>query len=130
MKYYKLYMDIDIMDMLETENLNLLEFSNKINNLGKEENKKEFLKNYNDYKTVIENIDEYIEKMNKQNRSDNKINYENLELSELFKLLENIVSGPEQIKNKNLKELINIKKIIEIIEQKINSNNGHTFTSV
>lgn len=112
---------IDIIDMMEPENINLLDLSLKINNLGKEENKKDFLKNYNDYKTIIEIIDQYLKNNNLE------INYDDIELVELFKLLDKI-SNLEDIKKKNLKELINIKKIIESIENKINLN--HTITKI
>jgi hypothetical protein len=106
---------IDIMDMMEPENINLLDLSLKINNLGKEENKKEFLKNYNDYKTTIEIIDQYLK------NNDSEINYDDLELVELFKLLDK-VSNLEDIKKQNLKELTHLKKIIESIENKIKLN--------
>ena len=112
---------IDIIDMMEPENINLLDLSLKINNLGKEENKKDFLKNYNDYKTIIEIIDQYLKNNNLE------INYDDIELVELFKLLDKI-SNLEDIKKKNLKELITIKKIIESIENKINLN--HTITKI
>ena len=112
---------IDIIDMMEPENINLLDLSLKINNLGKEENKKDFLKNYNDYKTIIEIIDQYLKNNNLE------INYDDRELVELFKLLDKI-SNLEDNKKKNLKELINIKKIIESIENKINLN--HTITKI
>jgi hypothetical protein len=112
---------IDIIDMMEPENINLLDLSLKINNLGKEENKKNFLKNYNDYKTIIEIIDQYLKNNNLE------INYDDIELVELFKLLDKI-SNLEDIKKKNLKELIHIKKIIESIENKINLN--HTITKI
>ena len=112
---------IDIIDMMEPENINLLDLSLKINNLGKEENKKDFLKNYNDYKTIIEIIDQYLKNNNLE------INYDDIELLELYKLLDKI-TNLEDIKKKNLKELINIKKIIESIENKINLN--HTITKI
>lgn len=112
---------IDIIDMMEPENINLLDLSLKINNLGKEENKKDFLKNYNDYKTIIEIIDQYLKNNNLE------INYDDIELVELFKLLDK-TSNLEDIKKKNLKELIHIKKIIESIENKINLN--HTITKI
>ena len=97
------------------------EFCKKLDTLGKESNKKEFIKNYNDYKQKINCIDNYL--------NDNSNNYENLSLQELFILLENNTINDDM----SIIELKNYINIIEIIKKntstaceitQINDNNN------
>ena len=69
-----------------------------------------------EYKTMIENIDDYIKNI------DEKTSFENLELNELLKLLNELAPENCNFKSKNLYELVIINNLLSAIENKINSN--------
>ena len=117
-------MNIDMEDFIQVDKINLYEFTEKINNIGKEQNKQEFLKNYNDYKTMIENIDDYIKNI------DEKTSFENLELNELLKLLNELAPENCNFKSKNLYELVIINNLLSAIENKINSNSDFSIQKI
>lgn len=102
-------------DFIQVDKINLSEFTDKINNIGREENKQEFLKNYNDYKTMIENIEDFVKITNE------KSSFNHLQLKELLNLLNELAPENCNFKSKNLIELITINNVINAIENKINN---------
>ena len=118
-------MNIDMDAFIEVDKINIYEFSEKINNLTKEQNKQEFLKNYNDYKTMIENIDDFICLQNNE-----KIDLKNMQITELINLLNTLAPENTNLKNKNLSELIHINNIISTIESKIDENSDFSIQKI
>jgi hypothetical protein len=93
------------------DKVDLVEFCKKLNDIKKEENKNEFIKNYANYKEQISNIDKYMENAEKV-----RCKYKKLDIASLFTLLESY--------NKSclLEDIANTKIIIEELELKIKDN--------
>ena len=90
------------------DKIDLVDFCKKLNDIKKEENKNEFIKNYANYKEQIVNIDKYMENAEKV-----RCKYKELDIASLFTLLESY--------NKSclLENIANTKIIIEELELKI-----------
>jgi hypothetical protein len=93
------------------DKVDLVDFCKKLNDIKKEENKNEFIKNYANYKEQISNIDKYMEDIEEV-----RCEYKKLDLASLFTLLESY--------NKSylLEDIANTKIIIEELELKIKDN--------
>jgi hypothetical protein len=94
------------------DKIDLVDFCKKLNDIKKEENKNEFIKNYANYKEKIVNIDKYMEDAEKV-----RCKYKELDIATLFNLLESY--------NKSclLEDIVNAKIIIEELELKIKNDN-------
>jgi hypothetical protein len=94
------------------DKIDLADFCKKLNDIKKEENKNEFIKNYANYKEQIINIDKYMENAEKV-----RCKYKELDIVTLFNLLESY--------NKSclLEDIVNAKIIIEELELKIKNDN-------
>jgi hypothetical protein len=94
------------------DKVDLVDFCKKLNDIKKEENKNEFIKNYANYKEQISNIDKYMENAEKV-----RCKYKELDIASLFTLLESY--------NKSclLENIANTKIIIEELELKIKDSN-------
>jgi hypothetical protein len=90
------------------DKVDLVDFCKKLNDIKKEENKNEFIKNYANYKEQISNIDKYMEDIEEV-----RCEYKELDIASLFTLLESY--------NKSclLEDIANTKIIIEELELKI-----------
>ncbi len=90
------------------------EVINKINQLGKEPDKNDFISNFNKVKTQIVTIDKVLEQDNNLDPS--------IPIDKLFEMLENYENilntndGKEQLDIQNFK---NISNIVELIEKKL-----------
>lgn len=93
------------------DKIDLVDFCKKLNDIKKEENKNEFIKNYASYKEQIVNIDKYIEDAEKA-----RCEYKKLDIATLFNLLESYN------KSNLLENIINTKIIVEELELKIKDN--------
>jgi hypothetical protein len=105
------------------DNILIEEITNKLNNLGNEKNKVEFIKNYEIAKKDIEEIDLILEKENEFINS-------NLSLQELFNMLE---SYKELINNEHELNIFILKKILdltEILENKLEENEKLNITNI
>ena len=102
------------------DKLDLVDFCKKLNDIKKEENKNEFIKNYANYKEQIVNIDKYMEDAEKV-----RCKYKELDIASLFTLLESYN------KSSLLENIINTKIIIEELELKIkDSDTAITITKI
>jgi hypothetical protein len=102
------------------DNLDLVDFCKKLNDIKKEEHKNEFIKSYANYKEQIVNIDKYMENAEKI-----RCKYKELDIASLFTLLESY--------NKSclLEDIVNAKIIIEELELKIkDSDTAITITKI
>ena len=92
------------------DKIDLADFCKKLNDIKKEENKNEFIKNYANYKEQIINIDKYMENAEKV-----RCKYKELDIASLFTLLESY--------NKSclLEDIANTKIIIDLL---FNTNNN------
>lgn len=105
------------------DNILIEEITDKLNNLGNEKNKDEFIKNYEIAKKDIEEIDSILEKENEFINS-------NLSLQELFNMLE---SYKELINNDHELNIFILKKILdltEILENKLEENEKLNITNI
>lgn len=100
------------------DKIDLADFCKKLNDIKREENKNEFIKNYANYKEQIVNIDKYMENAEKV-----RCEYKELDIASLFTLLESY--------NKSclLENIVNTKIIIEELELKI-KNDDITITKI
>ena len=102
------------------DKLDLVDFCKKLNDIKKEENKNEFIKNYANYKEQIVNIDKYMEDAEKV-----RCEYKELDTASLFTLLESYN------KSSLLENIANTKIIIEELELKIkDSDTAITITKI
>ena len=105
------------------DNILIEEIKDKLNNLGNEKNKDEFINNYEIAKKDIEEIDLILEKENEFINS-------NLSLQELFNMLE---SYKELINNEHKLNIFILKKILdltEILENKLEENEKLNITNI
>jgi len=105
------------------DNILIEEITDKLNNLGNEKNKDEFINNYEIAKKDIEEIDLILEKENEFINS-------NLSLQELFNMLE---SYKELINNEHKLNIFILKKILdltEILENKLEENEKLNITNI
>lgn len=96
-------------------NINLEYVINKINQLGKENDKNDFIKNYQEVKSKISIIDSILEN---QNEIDN-----NLSIDQLFEMLEkynDFLEKSEEYLNLDIIDFKKVKDIVELIENKLN----------
>ncbi len=97
-----------------TQDIIFQEVINKINQLGKEPDKNDFISNFNQVKTQIVTIDKVLEQDNNLDPS--------IPIDKLFEMLENYKNilttndGKEQLDIQNFK---NISNIVELIEKKL-----------
>ena len=100
--------------------VNIKELCEKINNLTREENKTDFLKNYSKYKDIIDDIDAIFDKKIDET---NIIDDDDTSIDNLFKIIEkydNIINSNSDI---NLESFKNLKDVIELLQNKLNMNN-------
>jgi len=105
------------------DNILIEEIIDKLNNLGNEKNKDEFINNYEIAKNDIEEIDLILERENEFINS-------NLSLQELFNMLE---SYKELINNEHELNILILKKILdltEILENKLEENEKLNITNI
>jgi len=96
-------------------NISLENVINKINQLGKENDKNDFIKNYQELKSKISIIDDILEN---KNEIDN-----NLSIDELFVMLEKYndsLEKSDEYLNLDIIDFKKVKDIIELIEIKLN----------
>lgn len=99
--------NIDVVDKIYIGDL-----ITKLENLGKEKEKNDFIKNYAQLKHQIEKTDSILNDIN--NNTD--INYSNYSIQELFNIIESnsdILSNPNNLDIFELKKFIKISKILE-----------------
>jgi len=94
------------------DKIDLVDFCKKLNDIKREENKNEFIKNYANYKEQIVNIDKYMENAEKM-----RCKYKKLDIATLFTQLESYN------KSNLLEDIVNAKIIIEELELKIKNDN-------
>ncbi len=90
------------------------EVINKINNLGKESDKNDFILNFNQVKSHIVSIDKILEQ-------DNNLN-PNTPIDKLFEMLElyeGILNDKDEKEQLDIEKFKNIKNIVELIEKKL-----------
>lgn len=90
----------------------IVELMNKLNNLGEEKDKNDFITNYSTLKEQIEKTDAIL---SGENNIDEKI-YHLKNINELFNILElnnEFITNPEKLEISKLKELLVITKILE-----------------
>ncbi len=101
------------MELINTDNDIYIEtLITKINNLGNESNKTEFIENYNNVKEEINKIDDII---NKVPEIDNA-----LDIQDLFKMLNEYTDIINQ-DNIKLKDYKNIMDLVTLIDNKLNN---------
>lgn len=96
-------------------NISLENIINKINQLGKENDKNDFIKNYQEVKSKISIIDNILENKNEINK--------NLSIDELFVMLEkynDFLEKSDEYLNLDIIDFKKVKDIIELIEIKLN----------
>lgn len=112
-RYNTIYINIYSMDL--ESNISLENVINKINQLGKENDKNDFIKNYQELKSKISIIDDILEN---KNEIDN-----NLSIDELFVMLEKYndsLEKSDEYLNLDIIDFKKVKDIIELIEIKLN----------
>jgi hypothetical protein len=96
-------------------NISLENVINKINQLGKENDKNDFIKNYQEVKSKISIIDNILENKNEIDK--------NLSIDELFVMLEKYndsLEKSDEYLNLDIIDFKKVKDIIELIEIKLN----------
>ncbi len=106
----------NISEEMTSEEINFDHLINKINQLGKENDKNDFIKNYNDVKTKISIVDNILE--SKSNLD------QDLSIDKLFEMLEQynglMVKTPDCV-DLDIVQFKKVKDIIELIEKKISN---------
>ena len=93
------------------EEIYIMDLVGQLDNLSKEKDKKDFIKNYEVLKVKIEKTDNILE----NNDSDDDM-YNSYSIQELFGILESnseLISNPEKLDVLKLKMLLKISKILE-----------------
>ncbi len=98
-----------------TENIILDNFINKVNKIGDEKEKNEFILTYNKYKEEFNKIDEIL-------NQESDIN-DKLTIQELLNMIKEYENMDISIENINVLSLKKINDILEIINNKINEEN-------
>lgn len=107
--------------MSQTNNINIHEsinfehIINKINLLGKESDKNDFIKNYQDVKAKISVVDNILENKSQLNQD--------LTIDKLFEMLEEyneILEKSSEYLNLDIQDFKKVKDIIDMIENKLN----------
>ncbi len=98
-----------------TENIILDNFINKVNKIGDEKEKNEFILSYNKYKEEFNKIDEIL-------NQESDIN-DKLTIQELLNMIKEYENMDISIENINVLSLKKINDILEIINNKINEEN-------
>ena len=112
-RYNTIYINIYSMDL--ESNISLENVINKINQLGKENDKNDFIKNYQEVKSKISIIDNILENKNEIDK--------NLSIDELFVMLEKYndsLEKSDEYLNLDIIDFKKVKDIIELIEIKLN----------
>lgn len=93
------------------EEINIIDLISQLDNLGKEKDKNDFIKNYTVLKDKIEKTDNILDQ-----NDENENTYNLYNIQELFDILESnseFVSNPEKLDVSKLKMLLKISKILE-----------------
>jgi len=102
------------MENTNTQEIIFEEVINKINNLGKESDKNDFILNFNQVKSHIVTIDKVLEQENNLNP--------NTPIDKLFEMLElyqGILNDKDEKEQLDIDKFKNIKNIVELIEKKL-----------
>lgn len=94
---------------INTEKIYIMDLISKLDNLGGEKDKDDFIKNYSNLKEQIQKTDFILGNNDDQD-------YKSYNIQELFNILESnseLISKPEKIDVQTLKTLIQISKILE-----------------
>lgn len=98
-----------------SDNINFEHIINKINQLGKESDKNDFIKNYQDVKAKISVVDNILENKSELDQ--------NLTIDKLFVMLEEyneILEKSSEYLNLDIQDFKKVKDIIDLIEKKLN----------
>lgn len=118
--------NIDLNVNVHNDKILIFDLINQLENLGEENNKEDFVKNYAKLKILIEKTDNVLyDDLELNNNNKLELNYNQLNIQELFKILESYneyISNPEKLKKLDIEKLKMILKLIKILEEKIESD--------
>ena len=98
-------------DLENREEIYIIDLISELDNLGKEKDKSDFIKNYAVLKEKIEKTDNILDKNDEDENT-----YSSYSIQELFGILESnseFISNPEKIDLLKIKMLLKISKILE-----------------